>query len=286
MRFAVACLVAAVVLAGCGAGGTSETVTPADIPGTDGSATDDVANADFPPGVNADGVFGSRALADAHIEYLKGRSFTLISNRTTRYENGTLRSQLQVRVSLARDRTYHTRVSTAGPEAPLFLGQPPATAEYWSDRFTYIRAFGLNRSDPVYNEFTPQNGHIGTWQYWTRTAAFGGGTGNAGKTIEAVFESVDIEVIGQEQVNETVRVRLRATELTGDAIAPEEATAVEKVSLVATADETGLVRVARYSYEATVDGQRVTVSRVFEYSRVGETEVGRPVWYERATGGE
>ena len=280
MRLAALCVVLGVVLAGCGAGGGGTTVTPVEVSDPERTVG---ATAVFAPGVSANGVFGPGVLAGAHMEHLRSQSFTLASNRTTVFENGSLRSQLNVTVALAQDRTYHARVTTAGPEAPLLLGEPPAAAEFWSNRFTYVRAFGLDRQNRTYNEFVPQGGHVGTWQYWTRTAAFGGGTGNAGKTIEDLFGSVSVTVVERETVNGTTRYRLRATERSGTAFAPEEATAVGNLTLVAVVENTGLVRSARYRYDATVDGQRVTVERAFRYAGVGTTEVTRPAWYDRAT---
>ncbi len=281
MRAAVL-VVVVLVLAGCGESGANSSVTP--VPVSDGDRPTDVADNGFAPGVSDRGVFDPAVLGAAHMDYLETRSFTLVSNRTERYANGSVRSRLALRVELARNRTYRAWTATAGPEAPLILGEPPARAEYWSDRFTYLRAFGGDSQNRTYNEFDPPQG-LATWRYWTRTAAFGGATGNAERTIERALDSVMVDIVDRRTANGTTRVRLRATEQRGSSIAPETFEQVDNVSLVAVVEESGLVRSLRYSYDGVVDGRAVTVTRVVRYTTVGSTAVGRPSWYERARSG-
>ena len=283
---AVAVVALAAVFAGCagfGATPATPTVTPAEV--SDGERSD-TGEDGLPPGVSDRVVFDPAALGAAHMDHLEGRSFTLVSNRTVRYANESVRSRLAIRIELARDRTYHAWAATTGPQAPLFLGEPPTRAEYWSDGFTYLRASGGERHNRTYNEFDPPQGYAGTWRYWTRAAAFGGGTGNAERTIRSVFGSVDVETVDRQTVNGTTLVRLRATEQRGSSFAPETYGAVSNVSVVAVVEESGLVRSLEYRYDAVVDRQTVSVRRVVRYTNVTSTTVDRPSWYDRAVSGQ
>ncbi|MFC7194533.1 hypothetical protein ACFQL4_07495 [Halosimplex aquaticum] len=102
-----AAVLALVLLAGCSVvapGPQAETVTPAPVPTAEA----------LPPGVEPDGVADPGALAAAHAATLDGTSFTLIANRTVRYPNGSLRSDLDVRLELSASRDYHASASVRG----------------------------------------------------------------------------------------------------------------------------------------------------------------------------
>jgi hypothetical protein len=270
-----AALLLSVVLAGCafGLGGPTETLTP--VPGGE-------ADPEFPPGVSERGVSFPGTLAEAHARAIENTSFTLVSNRTVRWANGSVRSGFDVRVRLDRNRTYHATLRTAGPAGPVVLGQPPATAEFWSDGDTYLRALGTGNR--TYNEFTPPGNGVATWRYWTRTVAFGGQAGYPGRTIRGVFGSVPTRIADRQAG--TGRLRLVGDELTdGDAF-PPDVDSPRNLTLVAEVEPSGLVRTLRLRYEGTVDGRPVTVRRYIAYRSVGSTAVGRPAWYGRAIGND
>jgi len=265
----------ALLLAGCsgftGGDESTPTLTPAERPET----------ATYPPGVSAEGVVAPAALADAHTRRDDSLSYTLVSNRTVRYENGSVRSGLSVRVRLAENRTYLTDLETAGPRGPVLLGLPPATATYWSDGTTYARK--LSRDGQVtYNTFSPPDQYTATWRFWTRTVAFGGRSGYAGQTIRETFSSIPTRVAGSETRNGTVVYRLVGTAATSTDFAAPEIETVSNLSFEATVDADGLVRSLRYRFDGTVDGTPVTVRRTIAYERVGTTAVGEPPWLASA----
>lgn len=274
-----ACLVVLILLAGCAGisgeavdrdDGPTETVTPVAVP-------DDPV--DRSAGVD-DGVTDSAALANAHDERLSERSYRLVSNQTIRYENGSIRSQYKADLRLAADRGYRVTVETAGPEGPLLLGEPPATAVFWSDGETYIRAFG--ESDVIYNEFAPSRSGVGTWEFWASTGAFGG-LQSPNRMIGESFEAVPTRVDGNETVDGIERHRIVGEGGPDTDLPFPEASPARNVDLLATVDEDGLVRYLELEYDGYVDGDRVLVTRSISYSDAGATDVDRPEWYDEAT---
>ena len=139
----------AVALVGCPAVGPAATPTP--------------EPEEYPPGVSGEGVVDATTLADAHDRAIENTSYTLVSNRTVRYTNGTVASALFVRVELAADRSFFVRTSTAGPDGPEFLGKPPAAGEFWSNGTVYVRALARD-GETTYNRFTPPDTYVGTWR--------------------------------------------------------------------------------------------------------------------------
>jgi len=266
------------LLAGCSGftGGTESTptLTPGDAPPPTQA---------YPPGVDESGVVAPDALADAHTARDDGRSYTLVSNRTVRYANGTLRSDLSVRIELASDRSFVVSVSSDGADGPLLLGEPPASAAFWSNGSTYARA--LTRDGrTTYNTFTPPDQYTGTWRYWTRTVAFGGRSGYSGRTIRDVFTSIPTEVTGRETRNGTTVVRLAGTSAESTDFAAPEIDSVGNLTLRAVVDTDGLVRLLEYRFDGTVDGEPVVVERTIRYEGVGSTSVENPSWLDRAVG--
>ncbi|WP_246982754.1 DUF7537 family lipoprotein [Halorientalis marina] len=278
MRGGILVVALVALLAGCsGFSGGSE-ATPTLTPGNAPTPTKA-----YPPGVDDSGVVAPGALAEAHTARDDGRSYTLVSNRTVRYANGTVRSDLSVRIELATNRSFFATVSTDGAHGPLLLGEPPASAAYWSNGSTYARALTRD-GGTTYNTFTPPDQYTGTWRYWTQTVAFGGRSGYSGRTIREVFTSIPTEVVGRETRTGTTVVVLAGTAAeTTDFTAPEIDT-VENLSLRAAVDTEGLVRLVRYRFDGTVDGEPVVVERTIRYEDVGSTSVEKPQWLDRAVG--
>lgn len=281
-RALAAALCVLLVLAGCSAlapgpapGTPSTPATPAPVP------TDDRTDGELAPGVTTEGVVSSRTLAEAHVARLDDRSYRLVVDRTTRYPNGTLRERLRLDLSLAADRSYLVHTSTAGPEAPVFLGRPPAEASFWSNGSAYTRR--LTRGNTTtYTQFQPTDG-AGTWQYWARTVPYGGRGGNPRGFITRTFSVVPTRVTGRVVDGDVTTYRLVGSHAT----APIElgVTDPREVELSATVTAAGLVRSLSLSYVGTVDGQAIAVTRRFRYDHVGNATVERPPWVERALSG-
>jgi hypothetical protein len=284
-----ASLPALLVLAGCGGmgpgpgGGADPTsspgVTAAPVPGGEGRG---------PAGVVDGRVRDPRALATAHARALEGRSFTLVSEREARYTNGTLRGRLRLRATLAADRGYRADVVTAGPAAPVFLGRPPATATFWSNGDgLYLRKL-TRRNTTVFNRFTPRQGGAGGWRYWVRTVPFGGQQATPTRFYTSVFRSVPVQLAEREQTNGSdgpVVYRFVGRGLERQQF-DEDLTNVRKVRLNATVTQQGLVRSLSLRYVGDIDGATVRVTQTVRYSRIGDTSVSRPEWFDRAVQGD
>lgn len=256
----------AVVLAGC----------PGAVPG--GTPTPEP---EYPPGVTAAGVTDPAALADAHGDALENTSYTLVSNRTIRYTNGTLSSRLTVRLRLAADRQFHVVTATAGPDGPLFLGQPPASAEFWSDGDVYVRALTRD-GETTYNQFTPPDNFVGTWRYWRATVPFGGRDGHARETIRALFEDVPADVTGVRTADGATVYRLRGEGADSGGFAKAGDGPARDVTLEADVTESGVVRRINLSYVTFLGNRSARVEWTVRYLDVGDTTAERPAWYDRA----
>lgn len=276
-------LTLSVVLAGCsglpavgGSGGPAPTVTPVPV---------DQFPALLPPGVSEDGVELPGRLGDAHDRAIDGRSYVLTSNRTVRYANGTLSSSIATRVALDEDRQFLASVATAGPDAPVLLGRPPATAVYWSDGTTNLRR--LTRDGrTTYTEFEPPEPWIGGWYYWVATVPFGGRDSRPETFYAGLFSAVPTRLAGRTSLEGTTVFRLEAAgDQPVDDGFPGDVSSVRNVTLVAHVDGDGLVRTLDLRYEGTLDGEPVRVHRTVRYRHVGSTTVERPAWYDRAASG-
>lgn len=275
MRRATVVVALVVLLSGCsgltGGADSTPTLTPADTPAT----------SSYPPGIDESGVVSPDALAAAHEERDDDLSYTLVSNRTVRFGNGTVRGEFRLRVALAENRSYLATISTAGAEGPVLLGSPPATATYWSNGETYARVLTRN-GRTTYNTFTPPDQYAGTWRFWTRTVAFGGRSGYAGQTVRETFSAIPTRLDGRERVDGTTRFRLTGGKATSTDFAAPEVDAVRNLTLVATVDRDGFVHHIHYRFDGRIDGVSVRVERTITYRDVGNTTVEKPPWLGRA----
>lgn len=266
--------VAVVLTAGCGGfgfgsvDGPSTAVTPAPVPTSTEST--------YPPGVGSTGVTNPSRFGSVHGDHLNGTGYTLVTNRTVRYANGSLRSQLRIRVVVDANRTYLANVSVRGPGAPVLLGRPPATASFWSDGDTYLRR--LTRDNrTIYNEYDPPDSYAGTWRYWVYTAALNGRPAADVTRAVAPFHTRTMEARRADGTAYVIR---------GDRLRADPPSAAwesrDNASLVAYVTRSGFVRYYRTEYTMPADGERVSVTRSVEFTAVGNTTVGPPPWADRA----
>jgi hypothetical protein len=274
------CVIGLVVLSGCAGVGVdgvdrdppSETVTPAPVPDADRETL-------RTSGIDDGGVSDPGALAEAHSAWLSNRSYTLVSNQTVRYRNGSVRSQYRMHLRLAANRTYLVTIRTDGPEGARWLGEPPAVAKFWSDGELFLRSF----SDPVaeYSRFRPAES-AGTWRFWTATGAFSVLMTPA-ELIERGFEAVPTRIDERGADGGISRYWVTSAEPVDSDLPFEEADPARDLTLVAEVDGTGLVRHLELEYRSRIDGEPVVVTRRISYTDVGETAVGRPEWSDEST---
>lgn len=272
MRIALVAL--AVALAGCPAlSGPTPTaeVTPAPVPETE----------QFPPGVTEAGVVDAETLATTHADAVQNTSYTIVSNRTIRHRNGTIISDFDVRVELAADRQVRATVATAGPSAPLLLGEPPASGEFWANGTAHVSKLTTGNSTQ-YTEFTPPDGFVGTWRYWRSTVSFGGQGGHAQETLLGLFADIPTEVADSRSADGRQVYRLVGDSARSASFAKAGAGPVSNVSLETHVTSTGIVRQFELSYEQQVGGEPAQVHWSLQYLDVGNTTAERPTWIDRA----
>lgn len=308
-RLAPVALAGLLVLAGCGglgsaadAGGGSDaraTLTPVDVPGESTPAR--TPTTDLPPGVTSDGVEDPFALARAHTEALDGRSYTVRSVVTTRYENGSLRGRRRTVARVGADRRrFHVAHVTLGPRPPfrpLRQGavRTPGRSAFWSDGRRLL--WSVTRPDgTVYRSVPPEEYDPGeydsdesrVWERWRGPAEIGG------EDIYLTLNAVRTTVTGTGGNASELRV-----EATGQSSAGSVAEAhsigaayeyplgaefdtVSSVELTATLAPDGFVREYRFAYVVGEADARVRVVRRVTYSAVDRTSIARPGWYDRA----
>jgi len=233
-----------------------------------------------PPGISNGEVTSVQLLGRAHGTALNGTGYTVVSNRTVAYPNGTVRSQIHTRVALESDGTYLTDIAVRGPHAPVLLGRPPATATFWSDGDRKLRRLERD-GQTIYNEYTPPDSYAGTWRYWVRSVAL---DGTPARDVTETFGSFRTLTVTEQTGAETAYL-LRGRGLRADGSVTGGTTDQTNATLTARVRADGLVTSYRVRYTArTADGERVRVRRVVRFTNVGETTVDRPAWYDRAVG--
>jgi len=254
---------------------------------------------DLSPGVTPGGVEDPFALARAHTETLEGRSYTVRSVVTTRYENGSLRGRRRTvaRVGADRRRFHVTHVThaTLGPRPPfrpLRQGavRTPVRSVFWSDGQRLL--WSVTRPNgTVYRSIPPDaygSDESRVWERWRGPADTGG------EDIYLVFNAVRTTVTGTE--GNASGTRLEATGQSSAGSVAEahsigaayeyplgaEFDTVSSVELTATLAPDGFVREYRFAYVGGEAGARVRVVRRVAYSAVDRTSISRPGWYDRA----
>ncbi|MFB6310384.1 MAG: hypothetical protein ABEH64_04285, partial [Salinirussus sp.] len=231
------------------------------------------------PGITADGVTDPAALAEAHAAASQARSYTMELEDIRRDGSLELRSALALDLSLAADRDYLAVVSTAGPEAPLVLGRPPATSVYWSDGEQYYVDHQPDAWAGV-SSFRPLRGWVGTWRYWSHVFAFGGRIDSAPEDyFRSLFAAVPLRLVDRHETQDEQRYWL--TGQSAEPISPPSELAGSDhrhIEVTAVVDGAGMVRSHDVRYRARFDGDEGSVRRSIAYTSVGETTVDRPAW--------
>jgi len=274
MRAAVVAVV--VLLAGCsgvalGPGGESETVTPVPVPTDSG----------FPPGLGPSGVEDVSTLAASHAGTLDETSFTVLTNRTVRWPNGSIRSAMNVRLKLSATRNYHADVSVYGSEGSVIFGEPPTEAEYWANDEVYLRRQEIDNRT-VFSRYSTSEEYVGTWRFWLGTIALDIGPST---DLRRTVGSFDTRVAGQPTVDGEQVVHITGTAVTSERFVDDQSDAfdVRNATLHAFVTESGFVRSYYVIYEADLPDQRtVTIRRSVRFRDVDSTTIDRPPWYDEA----
>ena len=258
----VACLLVTAGCAGFVGQETDESGTVA--PALEGTPTPTFGER-LPPGVTAASV-DARTLAAAHRSEVVPFSRTTTTRLRFVAANGTV-----LGAGLYTTKTEYVgentrvlvRTNTTGT-APRTVGITPADTTYWGNET-------VSASRQVANETIELGFRRGPLPPAIRADT----TGES--LVFLVFSSVnltDVEPIGT--VNGRERFRLRGS---GSNVSILRGF---NVSLVATVDELGVVREARFAYTTTRDGQPIRVIREFRLTGQKNTTAPPPEWVETA----
>ena len=227
---------------------TATPVEPAPVP------------ADPPPWLAAEGRVDADALLAAHTAGLRNGSVTLTERRVERFANGSLRFDRTTTTRRGATDRVHVVRTVAGTD-PGAYGATAGRSERWAN--TSLGMAAVRDDDGV--TFRPATGE-------PRLVGH--------ERLRALFAAL----------TPTIRERRDGTVLVGatrervpEGLAEGPVGDGQNVEFEATVTAGGVVRSARLSYAATVDGAAVQVTERLRYEE-GATVLERPTWVEAAVG--
>lgn len=267
-------------LAGCSglAGQPTATVTPAPVPSVERP------DLTFPPGTGPAGVSDPSTLANAHHGVIRGSSYTELRSRTVRSRNGRLitRTELSARFSANQSR-FVLIYRAEGPGAEAFA-RTPVQVELWSDGNVLLQ------SVTVGNETTRRQ--LPTQSFGRRPGPFDETPGDEfglqslDREVYLLFLGVDVRLVRETEDGSIVYHALGDKPRQRQALENlEDVTAVQNVDLNATITPHGLVQSFHLRYDARLDSRAVHVERSAQFYDVGDTTIGRPMWYGEVLNG-
>ncbi|EMA39617.1 DUF7537 family lipoprotein [Halococcus hamelinensis] len=279
----------ALVLTGCngfvpGDGPSTETVTPVAVPTDEPTPT---PTPQLAPGLEEAGVTDPFELGEAHAAALDDRSFTVHSETTVRFANGSVYRHDERIGRFAANRSRYDVSSNGSGSVPIHNvsyysveawsdGSQVLTAQRIDENASYDVRRGLDGSPASVSE-----GYNGFFR-------FEPGTGQA---VYTLFGATETRFVGETRRNGNGFYQVTATNVTNpNAFADVGTTDLRYPSLRALVAPNGLVREYRLDYTATLDdpgnpnetGRTVHVDRWVSYTDVGTTSIERPPWYDEA----
>ena len=225
------------------------------------------------PGLTARGVVDPLALASAHETELSSHSETVRLRRVVTYADDELRSKrIQVtRVNANRSR-FHTIITVDGSYPPFYGDR----LEFYTDGETLIQATVLPNQSSYFQ--------IPLERYREQNSIQNVISSPDAGQVFLLFAVVETRVIARIERSGRVRYRLESTRLRrpGTLAEAEDVDNPQNVSLTAVVDERGILLEYTLSYNASIDGQPVTVVSSGSHSAIGETTVPRPKWVDSA----
>jgi hypothetical protein len=241
---------------------------------TMGERTTETADPDFsPPGISPDGISAPFTVASVHGDVLRNDSYTMREFSEIRYTNGTVVTSEHITANIGPDDTRYLYRRTVIGTATALLGGGNGTI------VNYANGSVVFRKTVVEGTVTgPVLVLDGDGEPASPMAVNHGANTNRIGTAFSRLSNVSVT-----RVNDTA-VRIHATEFVPDSIR-FDARPIHDVSLdsfSATITTDGFVRTYRYSFEGSLDGHPVMVTRRVRYSDVGTTTVEAPPWYDEA----
>lgn len=281
-------LALALVLAGCngfvsGDDTPTETVTPVAVPTDEATPT---PTPQLAPGLERSGVTDPFALGEAHAAALDNRSFTIHSETTIRFSNGSLYRHEESSGRLAANRSRYDVSANVSGLTPI-RNASWYSVEAWSDGSQVFTAQRIdeNTSYDVQHGLdgsptSPSEGYNGFFRFDPDT----------GQGVYTLFGATETRFVGETRRNGNQFYQVTATNVTDpNAFVEWGTTDLRYPSLRALVAPNGLVREYRLDYTATLDGRGVNgtertvqVDHWLSYTDIGNTTVERPPWYDEA----
>jgi hypothetical protein len=268
MRQATLCgLCILIVLAGCN-GLISEssdqetTVTPAPVPTTD----------QFAPGVTNGGVSNLSALETAHYSRLQNTSHTSRFRSVVTAANGTVVSERRTTTQVAAQRVYRVRHLNSSspleesPSVPLVV-----RSELWAVDERGLFARTLANGTTVYLSTPAENSPL-----------YENLRSQPGSDSIQLLEPSATGVAGRVSEDGRSLYRLQASELDQNELLRRYGTEANNSRLTAFVTPQGAITRLNWRYEITLEDTTYLVERSLRYTRVGNTTLSRPSWYDEA----
>ncbi|NEU58154.1 hypothetical protein [Halorussus sp. MSC15.2] len=221
---------------------------------------------EYPPGLSADGVTDPLALADAHREALRNTSYTVATSYAFRRPNGTVLSQgiTTTRVSSGGESFFAVTSQTqSNATRPLGFGRYKLAT--WANETRAVTARQVRGGEPTYREVSRERAPFEPDTQW--------------ELLYSAFAATNTTVVERFERDGTTLFRVVSTEQPGTELAPMYG---GSYSFVAIVDSQGIVRTLQQTYQTTFEDRSAVVSRTIRLTRLGNTTVERPDWYEKA----
>jgi hypothetical protein len=270
------CLVVLLLLSGCNAfsgGETAETplVTPADVPTEEPRSV-----RGFAPGLTRQGVVDPIALGRAHEAVLSNTSYTVLSKRTVRYTNGTVRMRETTTTQVVTPAERYYMIREQSSETIDDVNYTSIKEAHWSDG-TRVLVAKSQQNNTTYKKYESSDRfyYISVFQ--------------RGRRFFDLFYAIDTHIASHTTRNGTTLYRLASTEIIQTDHLPGIGYVYKKprnFTFHAVIDSRGLVHEYRLAYTVTLTETNqptpVRIVKTVRYTRIGNTTVERPPWYHKA----
>ncbi|WP_276299229.1 DUF7537 family lipoprotein [Halorussus lipolyticus] len=221
------------------------------------------------PGLNESGVTDAAALSSAHANYLRNRSYTVVSNLTARDLDGAVRARADRVRKVAHDPLSVVSRSNV-------TGEPRRIGLY-----RYDMAVWSSQNDTWYAIERP-NGTTYQRAGDDRRPPLASRTGR--DSLFVLFSGLNTTLADTEDRGGTARYRVNSTGIRSpDALASQlRADSVRNVSFSALVGDTGLVHEYAIEYTAVRGDNTTRIERTVRFTALGETTVERPAWVDEA----
>ena len=277
---AVGCLL---LLAGCSgfapapAAPETPTVTPVSLEG-EGTPT---GGDSLAPGLTDRGVTSPLVLANAHATAIETREHSFTHRWRVEFANGTIRGEVRQHVVAIPSGPFTANLSVRGRTG--IIGTRPTVAEFWSngtEMVERVRTDGANGTERVSYLYLPREQYAGGSGFYNSLRR-----PKPWLDVYVLFDSVDATVAARqagERPNRTV-YPVEGTDLRNpDALAAATGFSDPRnLTLVGAITDRGAILGYRLTFEATVEGEQVEVTRDVRYD-FRDVTVERPEWYETA----